>query len=228
MKKRLVITITLVVVMFSSLWAFFNFGGKQSQDLSEQYRVVLQVEDKRLTKGDENAPVKIVEYADILCPYCAKANEEVIPQIEANYIDTKKVHYEVRLVAMITPDSQRAAEGAYCAAEQNKFWDYLDTAYRDTWRNYYSINKSPTDVTLFTEKGIQGFASEVGVDTLLWNGCMESGKYAKTIDANEATMNKIEAYGTPHFVINGHNYNGAPPYATFKAVIDSELSTLVK
>lgn len=113
-------------------WLFFSYGGSTQEPLSESDQKVLNVQDKRLTKGDSAAPVKIVEYADILCPYCAKANEEIIPQIQSNYIDKKQVHYEVRLVAMISPDSQRAGEGAYCAAEQDKFWDYLDAAYQDT------------------------------------------------------------------------------------------------
>lgn len=214
----------VIVTLIAGAWLFFTYGGSKQQPLSESEQQVLAVQDKRLTKGDESAPVKIVEYADILCPYCAKANEEIIPQIQSNYIDKNQAHYEVRLVAMISPDSQRAGEGAYCAAEQNKFWDYLDTAYKDTWDNYYSQNKTPQDVDLFTERNIFSFASRVGLDTLSWQQCMDSGKYEKTITANQEKMSEIKAYGTPHFIINGNNYNGAPPFSSFKTVIDLELN----
>lgn len=225
MKKTTIILGAVIAVMVIGGWLFLTYGGSTEQKpLSASQQQVLNVQDKRLTKGDENAPVKIVEYADILCPYCAKANEEIIPQIQSNYIDEKQVHYEVRLVAMISPDSQRAGEGAYCAAEQNKFWDYLDTAYKDTWENYYSQNKTPQDVPLFTERNIYSFASRVGLDTLSWQQCMDSGKYAETITANQDKMSEIKAYGTPHFIINGNNYNGAPPFSSFKAVIDAELN----
>lgn len=224
MKKVSIILGAVVLAMIAGGWLFFSNGNSGQEPLSESEQKVLDVQDKRLTKGDESAPVKIVEYADILCPYCAKANEEVIPQLQSEYIDKKQAHYEVRLVAMISPDSQRAGEGAYCAAEQNKFWDYLDTAYKDTWDNYYSQNKTPQDVQLFTDRNIYSFASRVGLDTLSWQQCMDSGKYAKTITENQEKMSEIEAYGTPHFIINGNNYNGAPPFPAFKAVIDAELN----
>lgn len=224
MKKTIIILGAVIAAMVIGSWLFFTYGDSKREPLSESEQQVLNVQDKRLTKGDESAPVKIVEYADILCPYCAKANEEIIPQIQSNYIDKNQAHYEVRLVAMISPDSERAAEGAYCAAEQNKFWDYLDTAYKDTWDNYYSQNKKPQDVELFTESNIFSFASRVGLDTLSWQQCMESGKYGKTITENQEKMSEIKAYGTPHFIINSNNYNGAPPYASFKAVIDAELN----
>ncbi|MBP7837146.1 thioredoxin domain-containing protein [Candidatus Saccharibacteria bacterium] len=224
MKKMSIILGIVTVALIAGAWLFFTYGGSKQQPLSESEQQVLAVQDKRLTKGDESAPVKIVEYADILCPYCAKANEEIIPQVQSNYIDKNQAHYEVRLVAMISPDLQRAGEGAYCAAEQNKFWDYLDTAYKDTWDNYYSQNKTPQDVDLFTERNIFSFASRVGLDTLLWQQCMDSGKYEKTITANQEKMSEIKAYGTPHFIINGNNYNGAPPFSSFKAVIDAELN----
>lgn len=224
MKKTLVILGSFIVALIVGGWLFFSYGGSTQEPLSEAEQKVLNVQDERLTKGDKTAPVKIVEYADILCPYCAKANEEVIPQIQSNYIDKKQVHYEVRLVAMISPDSKRAGEGAYCAAEQNKFWDYLDTAYKDTWNNYYSQNKKPQDVDLFTERNINSFAGRVGLDTLSWQQCMDSGKYEKTITANQDKMSEMKAYGTPHFIINGNQYSGAPPYSSFKAVIDAELN----
>lgn len=226
MKKTAIVLSAVVLAMIVGVWMFFSTGGTTAEPLSATEQKVLDVQDKRLTKGDENAPVKIVEYADILCPYCAKANEEIIPQIQSNYIDKKQVHYEVRLVAMISPDSQRAGEGAYCAAEQNKFWDYLDTAYKDTWNNYYSQNKTPQDVDIFTERSIDSFAKKVGLDALSWEHCMDSDTYEKTITANQDKMREIKAYGTPHFIINGNNYNGAPPFSSYKAVIDAELNKL--
>lgn len=210
--------------MIISGWAFFTYGGTTQKPLTDAQQKVLNTQDKRLSKGSENAAVKIVEYADILCPYCAKANKEIIPQIQSNYIDKRQAHYEVRLVAMIAPDSERAAEGAYCAAEQDKFWDYIDTAYKDTWDNYYSQNKTPQDVSLFSQAKISSFASRVDLDNPQWQHCMDEGKYKGTITQNQNKMSEIKAYGTPHFIINGQNYNGAPPFPSFKAVIDAELN----
>lgn len=223
MKKKVLVLSFIILAMIVGGWAFFTYGGTTQQPITSAEQKILNVQDKRLSKGSENAPVKIVEYADILCPYCAKANEQIIPQIQSNYIDKNQAHYEVRLVAMIAPDSERAAEGAYCAAEQNKFWNYIDTAYKDTWDTYYSQNKSPEDVPLFSAANIYGFAQSIGLDAMQWQHCMDAGKYKDVIHKNEKAMNDMKAYGTPHFIINGNNYNGAPPFSAFKAVIDAEL-----
>lgn len=218
----LIVIVLLTATVFAG-WLFFTFGGQGTQPISEDRKKILAVQDERLTEGRPDAPVKIVEYVDPLCPYCAKAHQDVIPSIRSEYIETHKARYEVRLVAMLTPDSERASRGAYCAAEQDKFWEYMDAAYDTTWNRYYSQNKEPKDVSIFSKSEIENFVSPIGVDTIDWQQCMESGKYSDTISANALTMSELKAYGTPHFIINGQNYNGAPPYASFKAVIDAEL-----
>lgn len=212
----------MAVVLVASVTAFFAYGGQPSapiEDLS-----VLQTEDTRLSKGEQDAPLAIVEYADVLCPYYAKVNEQVLPRLQSDYIDTHKARYEIRLVAMIAPDSQRAAERAYCAAEQNKFWEYMDLAYRETWQNYYSQNKSRQEVLLFSDSQINQFAGRVSLELSIWRNCGDSGKYADVIQKNQATMAEIKAYGTPHFLFNEQSYSGAPPYELFQKALDAELN----
>lgn len=221
--NRLIITLeVLSVVVISGVWLFFTHGGSSipSPQLSSG---LLNQADEKLGKGNPAAPVKIIEYVDILCPFCAKVNADVFPKIQSDYIATSKVYYEVRLVAKIAPDSERAGEGAYCAAEQNKFWTYLDSAYKRTWNDYYSRDKSPEDVPFFSQSSIGSFAKSVSLDMFDWERCMESGKYKDVMIANEAKMKEIDAFGTPHFIINDTNYSGSPPYAIFKATIDAEI-----
>lgn len=225
--KRLLIFIAVIAVTGVGIWGLSNYrssNNPEPQPMTEAEQEVLAIKDKRLTKGSQDAPVKIVEYADILCPYCARTHQETLPQVQSDYIDKQQAHLEVRLVAVISPDSKRAGEGAYCAAEQDKFWDYLDLAYQDTWDNYYSQNKKPQDVELFKEQNIYGFADRLGLNTHLWQACMDEGKYSQTLQDNQAKMAEMEAYGTPHFIINGSSYKGAPPPAAFKAVIETELN----
>lgn len=222
MKKAFIAAI-IVLAAGGAFWAFAASGNGQPRALSEQEKSVLKTKNPKLTMGDENASVTIVEYADVMCPYCAKFSQKVLPRVKSDYIKTGKVYYEVRLVAVIADDSRRAAEGAYCASEQNMFWDYLDTAYTATWNSYYSQGEKPEDVPLFAPGHIQAFAARIGLDTIAWKACLESDKYLETIRANQAAMRRMGARGTPHFVINGKHYSGAPPYPVVKAVIESAL-----
>lgn len=227
MKRSILITILLMLTAIAGIAGFFMLGGQTTSPATKDFSV-LDVEDKRLTKGNDSAPVAIVEYADMLCPFCAIVNEEVMPLVQADYIDTDKARYEIRLVAMIAPDSQRAAEGAYCAAEQNKFWDYTDLAYKVTLQDYYSQNKKPHEVPIFSDTQINQFAGRVGLEVSLWRECLDSGKYAEVIEKNQATMSEMKAYGTPHFIFNDQSYSGAPPYPLFQKALDAEYNKKIQ
>ena len=227
MNKTVLIAISLLMAAVIAGWSFFTYGGETAKPTKEQ-QLILETKDERLSMGEPQAPVRIVEYGDILCPYCAKAHQQVVPKIQSNYIEKDKVHYEMRLVGMIAEDSKRAAEGAYCAGEQNKFWDYIDAAYRYTWENYYRHDKDPSEVTLFSSANMPKAALELGVfsgtDNIQWQNCVEAERYEETINSNRSDMSKLKAYGTPHFVIDGKGYNGAPPFSAFKAVIEAALN----
>lgn len=189
----------------------------------ETIKAVLAIEDGRLSKGDPNAPVKMVEYVDMFCPFCSKIHQQVIPKIESQYIDTGKVHFEMRLIGKLHPDSERAGRGAYCAAEQGKFWNYIDEAYSRSWKSYYSLDKGTEEVDMFREDKIGTLVSAAGIDKITWNVCMGSERYKDVLKKNEAKLNEIQGYGTPHFIMNGASYNGAPPYEVFQVTIDDEL-----
>lgn len=227
--KAVVIGVSvLLVAIIGGGWAFLAYDADGGSVSKVSQPPTIEPSSVRFTKGNPDAPVKIVEYADVLCPYCARAHSDTLPSIQSEYIDTDKAQLELRLVGMVAPDSMRAAEGAYCAGEQDKFWEYIDTAYETTWSNYYNENRDPEEIPLFSEAKIAAFARKVGITDSLqhaqWQQCLDSHKYRDIIEKHRADMRTMEAYGTPHFNINGKNYNGNPPYSIFKGVIEASLA----
>src|SRR5688572_10336155 len=74
--------------------------------------------------GNPDAPVKIIEYSDFQCPYCRNFWRDTEDQLIDQYVKTGKVYFEYRSVGLfIGPESARAAEVAYCAGDQEKFWE---------------------------------------------------------------------------------------------------------
>src|SRR6266404_7830642 len=74
--------------------------------------------------GDAKAPMKLVEYTDLQCPFCQQFHNATFAQIKANYIDTGKVRYVNRDFPLdFHENARRAAGAARCAADQNKFWE---------------------------------------------------------------------------------------------------------
>jgi protein-disulfide isomerase len=77
----------------------------------------------RLTLGDPKAPVLLVEFADLQCPYCRQFAAESWPDIVRRYIRTGKVKMELRLTAVLGEDSAKANKAVMAAGLQNRMWD---------------------------------------------------------------------------------------------------------
>jgi len=82
-----------------------------------------------ITLGNPKAPVTMVEFADLQCPYCRQYTESVMPTLVADYVKSGKVKMTFRNVTIIDQDSHLAAEMAAAAGLQNKLWQYIDIFY---------------------------------------------------------------------------------------------------
>src|SRR5581483_4420108 len=120
-------------------------------------------------KGAADAPVTIVEYADLQCPNCATWELNVEPQIEKDYIATGKVRLEVRDFAFLGAESTRAAIAVECAGEQGRFWEYRTALYR---------SQRGENGGAFSDANMKTIANQAGVDGNALAACLASGRYA--------------------------------------------------
>ena len=222
--KILKIIVAIIIVSVMMAFGWWWFGTQKDTSSKQTIKAVHESSDERMTKGQTDAPIQMIEYVDMMCIDCAKVHQDVTPKIQKQYIDPGKLRYEVRVVSKVHhEDADIAAEGAYCAAEQGKFWSYLDVTYQKL-RDSSDTALGLEDVKTFAGSNARTFAEEVGLNVPSWEYCVAQGTYADVIDTHEKTMSSLNAYGTPHSVINDEQYNGAPAYSVFKAVIDAELT----
>lgn len=152
--------------------------------------------------GSPTAPVEISEYADFTCPACAAFGTVQFPDIRARLVETGKARFRYRdfpLEGGIHEHSRVAAHSVACANDQGKFWELAERQFQHQ-----------TDWALSGDAvaKLKELAKEAGVDTGLWQSCMESAKYAGRI---QASLNEGAALGvgsTPSFVIGGRIYTG--------------------
>jgi len=77
--------------------------------------------------GDPKAPVTMIEFADLQCPFCASvATEGALPEVIDRYVRTGKIKIELRLTKALGPDSVRAASVAAAAADQDRMWQFSE------------------------------------------------------------------------------------------------------
>jgi protein-disulfide isomerase len=79
--------------------------------------------------GRPDAPVTLVEYADLQCPYCAKWATVAAPELIDKYVRPGKVKMEFRGMAFVGQDSEKALRAVTAAGKQNKLWNVLELLY---------------------------------------------------------------------------------------------------
>lgn len=72
------------------------------------------------TLGRPDAPLTVIEYASLTCPYCRAFHADVFPKVKAKYIDTGKVRWVLREFP-IGRSSGTAWIVTRCAAESKHF-----------------------------------------------------------------------------------------------------------
>jgi protein-disulfide isomerase len=79
--------------------------------------------------GAPDAPVTLVEFADLQCPFCREYHEQVFPTLLERYVKTGKLRLELRLLRFVGPDSDRLARTAAGAAAHDRMWQVAGLAY---------------------------------------------------------------------------------------------------
>lgn len=81
------------------------------------------------TLGRPAAPVTLVEFADLQCPYCAQWSQQAFAEIVRDYVRPGKVRIVFGGLAFIGPDSERALRFAFAAGSQGKLWNVVHLLY---------------------------------------------------------------------------------------------------
>jgi len=170
--------------------------------------------------GDPNAPVVIEGYSDFGCGHCASFAETTSKQLSEEFIKTGKVFFIFHSVGGLigSQTTPIAAEAAYCAGDQNKFWEFHDTIFANQYQLFFADPK--TDI----KKYFGSFAEDLGLDIDAFQSCIDGGKYRDKVSQDEADARKAGVDGTPTFFINGEVIRGAQPYEVFKRAIESKLN----
>ncbi len=163
-------------------------------------------------RGTDKAPVTLIEFSDFQCSFCRKFWQTILPLLDKKYISTGKVRFMYRHFTIFGKPSEMAAQGAECAGEQGKFWEYHD--------RLFAAAGSPL---AFTAGKLKGYATELGIKSQAFNQCLDSGKQLKKVEGETAIAGFLGARGTPAFFLNGQLLVGAQPFEVFESLIEEEL-----
>ena len=162
--------------------------------------------------GRPDAPLTMVEFTDLQCPYCRQFATTTFDELKRNWIDTGRLRYVSRDFPLeFHQQAMNAARAARCSGEQGKFWEMR-------WALMRNAN-------LLSPAFISKTASDLKLDGPAFSACAASTKFDDAIQADMAEAAGVGVTGTPTFVVGrttpsgleGSVIVGALPYAKFDA-----------
>jgi protein-disulfide isomerase len=170
--------------------------------------------------GRPDAPLTMVEFTDLQCPFCRQYAIATFPEIKKNWIDTGKLRYISHDFPLdsLHPQATAAARAARCAGEQGKFWDMR-----------FALVTHGNELT---PAYITETARDLKLDAQAFAACTASTKFDAEIQAAIETAVRLGVSGTPTFVVGktepssveGPMVVGALPYAQFDAALTRVLA----
>jgi len=189
MKKIYLFAIPIVIGMLTGIFLAFY---PQSEDDSKLLTESKLIQNGSPIMGNPSATITIVEWGDYQCTFCYKFHQSTLNTIKHDFIETGKVKLVFKDFPLNGPDSVLAAEAAYCAQDQGKYWQYHDELYknwggeRTGWVNRDSLDKFATTVSLDLEK---------------FDKCLDDHKYLERVNQMYEFGKEIGIDATPSFLV---------------------------
>jgi protein-disulfide isomerase/uncharacterized membrane protein len=177
--------------------------AKMKENLAQQKPEFIEVKN-RPVMGSDDATVTVIEFSDFLCPFCAKGSRYIKLAASGAHDTVRFVfrHYPLdkscnrRLRSDVHAGACLLAEGAACAFEQNKFWEYHDIAFETEGRISRSV--------------VMDTASKIGLNLGEFKSCLDSGRGLKVVNEDIQAAYNAGVKSTPTLFINGRRLRGVP------------------
>ena len=191
----------------ASVATFIAFGSLSAQEVD--------LRGMGRDRGDPNAPVVVVEFADFGCPSCAEFATGSWTTIEREYVDTGKVLWKLMpFAAGAFPNGREAARAAECAAEQGAFWPMHDVLFAGQ-RAWGRLRDPGPEFA--------SYAEALGLQKAAFETCYREDGGGDRTERNNDAARALRVRGTPTFFVDGRRVEGAPPVDAFRSVLDGAL-----
>jgi protein-disulfide isomerase len=199
--------LTVAVVLVLIVVATSSGGDGGDTDLEGAAAVNGQlagIPQRGMVLGDPGAPVELIEFADLQCPYCKAFTEEVLPPIIETQLENGQVKIAFHNFTIIGEQSLPAGAAALAAGAQGRGWNFVELFYR---------NQGTEDSGYADDAFLEAVAKGAGVrDLAKWN--RERDEFTAKVEATTAEAEQLGFNGTPSLAIRGPKTDGLEPIET--------------
>jgi len=189
MAKLYLLVIPIVIGIITGMFLAFY---PESENDSKLLTTSKLIENGSPILGDSNAPITILEWGDYQCTFCYKFHQNTLDTINDDFIKTGKVKLLFKDFPLNGPDSILAAEAAYCAEDQEKYWQYHNELYK---------NWGGEKTGWITRESLDRFAVTVDLDLVEFNTCLDEHKYQNRVITHHEFGKEIGIDATPSFLV---------------------------
>jgi len=195
-------------------------------DISQDPKDKVSAVGRPARGGPPNAPVVIVGFDDLECPYCARMHAEIFPAILNRYKDQVRIVYRDFPLIEIHPWAMHAAIDANCLgnASTEGYWNFVDYVHAHA-DEIAGPEKTAAKASVNLDKIALDEGTKQKIDQPTLAACLQKQddtKIKQSIAAGEAEPLHVDA--TPALFINGQKIDGMVPLNTLYRVIDSALT----
>jgi protein-disulfide isomerase len=196
----LAVALVLVLIVVSAT-SGGSGGDTKLEGITEVNRRLAGIPQHGMVLGDPSAPVEVVEFADLQCPYCKAFTEDQLPPIIENQVKKGEAKIAFHNFTIIGEQSLPAGAAALAAGAQGRGWNFVELFYK----NQGDENSGYADDEFF-----EAIAKGAGVQNLAkWN--KERKNFTAEVEATTAEAQKLGFTGTPSLAIKGPETDGLQP-----------------
>lgn len=211
--KKILLAIPISIGILTGIFLVFY---PQSEGDSKLFTESKLIQNGSPIMGDPSAPITILEWGDYQCTFCHNFHQNTLISIKQNFIETGKVKLVFKDFPLNGPDSVLAAEAAYCAQDQEKYWQYHDELYK---------NWGGENTGWVTRASLDTFAKTVGINLIQFNQCLDVHKYNERVNQMYKFGSELGIDATPSFLIFNNEkmikIRGNQPLEVFLKSIDT-------
>ncbi len=212
--------------ILGSMWTAGTEQGSNTTAQQEDTTTAVQgdaakfasIEKEGYIKGNKNARITIIEYSDLLCPFCKKHyTAQTIENLVKKYPNDVNMEFRQMPLPQLHPTAPIGAQGAVCVgklAGADKFYAYLDEAFK---------------ASEFTEDSVTEIAVKLGINKSSFASCLTSAETIATVNAQVQEGQWFGINGTPGNIVVDNQKGtytliaGAYPSSNFEAEINKIL-----
>ncbi len=192
-RARLLIALVGAGLLAASLVGVSRLGAREPEQpaaTSPVSSLFDGIPQDGLALGRNDAPVTLVEYADLQCPFCAEWSLRTLPTLVSDYVRTGKLRIVFRGLAFIGPDSDEALRTTVAAGRHDRLWQVLDGLYQ---------GQGAENSGWVTDELVDRIAAEAGLDAGELRDRRDDASVDRELAQSSAAAQAAGVHGTPAF-----------------------------